>query len=419
MTGPTLHVIGGGLAGLAAAVAWVRAGTGPVTVYEAAPRCGGRCRSWWDPVVGRTVDNGTHLMLGANTALRRFAAESGGSLVPAAPVFPFAAPASGAAWTLRPGRPWAWHPGPLLAGLARVLVPGADGTVAEALATQPLYHRLWAPLTMAVLNTPPETASRRLLGAVLGRTLARGAEACTPLLAPRGLEAALVAPAVAWLRRHGARVRCATPIRALRDSGGAVVEMVPGRGPAVPVAPRDVVLLATAPRAAARLWPGLPVFDSHPILNVHFRLTGSAAALPRFLGLVGGTGQWWQRRDGLGTVTVSAAEALADWPATAVAAHLWAELGRVMPLPAAVPPCRVVRDAHATPAQTPWFRKTRPAAGPVAGVTNLYLAGDWTARDLPTTLEAAVRSGVRAVASSQGAHAGVPMERAAIPAFGP
>ena len=60
-----LHVIGGGLAGLSCAVEARRLGAS-VTVYEAAPRAGGRCRSVDDPVLRRRIDNGSHLLLSGN-----------------------------------------------------------------------------------------------------------------------------------------------------------------------------------------------------------------------------------------------------------------------------------------------------------------------------------------------------------------
>ncbi len=42
-----VHVIGAGLAGLAASLALADAGL-PVTLYEAGPAAGGRCRSYFD-----------------------------------------------------------------------------------------------------------------------------------------------------------------------------------------------------------------------------------------------------------------------------------------------------------------------------------------------------------------------------------
>ncbi|APX83451.1 hypothetical protein BV511_01020 [Methylorubrum extorquens] len=55
-----VHIVGAGLSGLCAAVELVDAGY-PVIIHEAAGHAGGRCRSYHDPQLGMTIDNGNHL----------------------------------------------------------------------------------------------------------------------------------------------------------------------------------------------------------------------------------------------------------------------------------------------------------------------------------------------------------------------
>ena len=106
-----VHVIGGGLAGLAAAVELAAEGR-PVTLYDQAVRAGGRCRSFFDESLGRTIDNGNHLVLSGNTSLalylRRIGAEDRLS-GPERAAFPFVDLATGERWTVRIGGgriPW-------------------------------------------------------------------------------------------------------------------------------------------------------------------------------------------------------------------------------------------------------------------------------------------------------------------------
>ena len=57
-----IYIIGAGLAGLSAAVALAGQGMS-VTVIEASAQAGGRCRSYLDPLLGMTIDNGNHFIL--------------------------------------------------------------------------------------------------------------------------------------------------------------------------------------------------------------------------------------------------------------------------------------------------------------------------------------------------------------------
>ena len=93
-----------------------------VTVYEAAGRAGGRCRSYVDARLDRLIDNGNHLLLSGNRSAMRYLEEAGAgdALVgPASARFPFLDVRTGRRWQVRPnaGRlPW-W-----------VLRPGAAGS---------------------------------------------------------------------------------------------------------------------------------------------------------------------------------------------------------------------------------------------------------------------------------------------------
>src|SRR5262245_29222423 len=106
-----VHVIGAGLAGLSAALHLARRGI-PVTLYEAAPQAGGRCRSFLDDRLGREIDNGGHVLLGANRDALDYLDLIGGrsamtEIAPAA--FPFLDLGTGETWAVRPNRgpiPW-------------------------------------------------------------------------------------------------------------------------------------------------------------------------------------------------------------------------------------------------------------------------------------------------------------------------
>ena len=67
MTAGTVYVIGAGLSGLSASVGLASRGA-RVVLIEGAGQAGGRCRSYLDPVLNQTIDNGNHLILSGNHA---------------------------------------------------------------------------------------------------------------------------------------------------------------------------------------------------------------------------------------------------------------------------------------------------------------------------------------------------------------
>ena len=67
----TIHIIGAGLAGLAAAERLSRSRRS-VAIHEGTAQAGGRCRSYYDQSTGMLIDNGTHLLLSGNHAALSF-----------------------------------------------------------------------------------------------------------------------------------------------------------------------------------------------------------------------------------------------------------------------------------------------------------------------------------------------------------
>src|SRR5262249_56650716 len=80
----TVHIIGAGLSGLAAAVRLANANY-QVHVHEATQQAGGRCRSYFDAATGLTIDNGNHLLLSGNRHALAYARSIGTEPGPVGP----------------------------------------------------------------------------------------------------------------------------------------------------------------------------------------------------------------------------------------------------------------------------------------------------------------------------------------------
>jgi len=85
---------------------------------------------------------------------------------------------------------------------------------------------------------------------------------------------------------------------------------------------------------------------------------------------------------------------LIDHPADDLAALIWSDVSRACGLSGPMPPVRIIKEKRATFRQTPTESEKRPEAR--TALTNLLLAGDWTATGLPATIEGAIRSGNKA-----------------------
>jgi squalene-associated FAD-dependent desaturase len=404
----TVHIIGAGVAGLAAAVALADSGPA-VIVHEATAQPGGRCRSYYDHTTGMVIDNGTHLLLSGNHAALAFIRKIGAESTlegPAVAEYQFADLSAGARWTVRFSDglfPW-WifdksRRVPQTRArdylpLARLMWTSGDRPLGQLMNCDgPLYERLVAPLFLAALNVEPLHGSGKLAGALVRETLGLGGKACRPLIAPDGIGNVLIEPAIDYLRERGVTIALRHALHAFRFAGDRVSHLDFG-DEVVPLGVKDTVILAVPPYAAGILVPDLQTPSSfRSIVNAHFRINPPERH-PRMIGVVNGTAEWIFALPGRIAVTVSDAGHLLEMPRAELAENIWRDVAAVMGLSGMLPPWQIVRERRATFAATPEENAKRPGAE--TDWRNLFLAGDWTATGLPATIEGAVRSGNRA-----------------------
>ena len=232
-------VVGGGWAGMAAAVTANQAGHS-VTVFESTRTPGGRARALsanlpdGTPV---TVDNGQHILIGAYSQtlalMRTVGVESAKSLLrlPLAMQFPDGQGLSmrrlpsplDAVWAMLTLRGWSaadkWS---LLHAALRWQWNGfrcsADATVSHLCGslTSRVMETLIEPLCVSALNTPANRASGQVFLTVLRDSLFGGRGASNLLLPMEDLSGLFPQTAARWLVQHGAAVRLGERIDALQ-----------------------------------------------------------------------------------------------------------------------------------------------------------------------------------------------------------
>jgi squalene-associated FAD-dependent desaturase len=398
--GRRVAVVGAGYAGMAAAVTLAERGI-PVTVFESGPVPGGRARRVVSQ--GNELDNGQHILVGAYRELFRLmhtvgVPENAVLRVPLelryAQNFSFRA--------LRLPFPLGLLGGLLLArglpmsdrlGAVRFIAAlRADGfrlerdvTVTELLRMHrqdgAIGHYLWRPLCVSALNTPVEVASSRAFLVVLRDALLGGAGASDLVLPRVDLSRLFPDPASEYVIRHGGEIRLRSPVESLDELKKQY----------------SSVIVAVGPHQLKTLLPG--VADSHtyqPIYTCYLQYRDHVKLPFPMIGLADGLVQWvFDRGALLGekgrlACVISAQGDHQQMSQDELAEVCHRELNKNKLVNENPIWTRVIAEKRATITCS----VGRPAIE--SAMPGVYIAGDYTDAEYPPTLEAAVRSGVRA-----------------------
>jgi len=437
-------IIGGGIAGLAAAVRLAEHEV-PVTLVETSKKLGGRAASFTDPTTGDTLDNCQHVLMRCCTNLvdlyqrlgvedhidwRRtlYFADRQGHLdtltaddLPAPlhmlrPMLAFN--------TLTFGDKIAVMRGML--GLLQVSRTARHRHDSETFADWLAHHRqprkaidrFWAPVVTSACNETPE----RVAASYAIQVFQEGFLYDThnyEMGVPTVPLTELYAPAQQRIEQAGGHVMLgASADQLLYDESDNRVtylrlsdhQEVTGRA----------FISALPPDRLARILPegiakhdtrlgSLDQFTFSPIVGIHLflRTKDNTPIMDQpHMVLMDGQVQWVFNKgvnDGVQHLhaVISAAHDLVEQDADAITSTAVSELREALPEArgAELTHSRVIKEKHATFSAQPGVSAIRPSCEPAGGVSNLYLAGDWVDTGWPATMESAVRSGYAAAAA--------------------
>jgi hydroxysqualene dehydroxylase len=414
-------VIGGGYAGMAAAVTLAGSGV-PVTVFEAAGTLGGRARR----VEHRDIalDNGLHILIGAyreTLRLMRLVGADPERQLLRLPLtwriheqFSLAAAALPAPLHLLAGLIFA-RGAPFVERVAAALFVRRMGrqdyflrqdvSVARLLESHAQGMRvtrlLWQPLCVSALNTPPAAASAQVFLNVLRDSLDAERTASDLLLPRTDLTRLFPEPAAAYVTAHGGQVLTSQRVTAIDQAGdGFMVRGAAGERAfsrvicALPPYHAGAFLVGIS--ALAEMAEAVERLAYQPIHSVYLCYPPEVRLPAPMLGFESALLQWAFDRGQLGGqhgvigLVISAEGPHQELAQDELAQLAHQELQQQMGLLPAPRWHRVIAEKRATIACTPGLRRPESRTP----LRNFFLAGDYTASEYPATLESAVRSGV-------------------------
>jgi squalene-associated FAD-dependent desaturase len=453
-------VIGGGLAGITAAVALANA-RHEVTLVEAKPRLGGATMSFNRD--GLVVDTGQHVFLRCCTAYRGLLDRLGMSAhAPIQPRFDVTVVAPGKRTVMKRRRvPAPLHMLPALLGYPFLTNPERVRLARAALAFKRLDENdpktdqlrlgdwleahgqdvrtrrvLWDLFSVSSINVPGDDASLALAAVVVKTGLLGAADAADIGVPALSLGELHGAAAARYLAKAGATVRLQAKVAAIEPKGEEFLIRLAGPqqqdvsaeneldgAPDTTAGSElvaDAVVLAVPHEQAARLIPpgalpqetidGWAGLGAAPIVNVHVIYDRKVMDVP-FAAAVESPVQWVFDRTRISgmhargddgqylAISLSAADEYANVPVAELREKFVPALAELFPAArdAKVTEFFVTREKRATFRGVPGTARLRPRAA--THLPGLVLAGSWTDTGWPDTMEGAVRSGLNAVIS--------------------
>ena len=420
---PTTAIVGGGLAGLSAAAALCERGI-RVELFEAKRRLGGRAGSYIDKETGEVIDHCQHVAMGCCTSFLDFCRRTGIiDLFERHRTLHFFGP-EGQECDFRASRwlPAPLHLGPAFMGLSYLTlaerlsvaftlmklsrlplkVQPDEMTIGAWLEQQKqsprCIERFWQVVLVSALG---ESLSRASLTAarkvfVDGFMSARGA---SDVWIPKVPLAELYARIADWLTKRGVAMHSGAPVEKIETQAGGELSIRLKDGPPLRF---GSVICAVPWRQAAAILPAaaashIPVIRSAPITSLHLWFDRPITPLPHAV-LVGRLSQWvFARSQESGEhyyqVVISASHELAGREREDVLREVRGDLSAVFPAArsAELRRWQMITEGEAVFSVRPGLEAQRPSQQ--TSIPNLFLAGDWTATDWPSTMESAVRSG--------------------------
>jgi squalene-associated FAD-dependent desaturase len=431
-------IIGGGIAGISAAVQAIENGLLPV-VIEKNSCLGGRVRSFAAADLQKTIDNGQHVLSAAYEETSRLLKKIGSqnkvffqknfhalfvrsvrqhlpfTAAPLPAPFHFFLPLlryhSFTQINLRDFWNF-WRRSFFLSSVSL-----RELTISQWLDKcrqgEKIRELLWRPLSLSILNTPIESGSAFLLQQTIQRSFIGSPRKAGLGIPQSWLSEIFANPAEKYIRQSGGQIHLLNTVQQIRPLPSGALQVITEKNrfeaqqvviTVPPPALLDILGNSELPEFSD-LREILPQFQYHPIMTVNIFCQKSLNFIFPIL-LISSPFQWIfahpHSSGGYGyAFVISAADDWIDCSREEVIKIVENEVLRLLGVNLKkdnlILAYKIIKEKRATIAQTPGVLALRPAVR--TALKNIYLAGDWTDTGLPATIEGAVISGKTAIQS--------------------
>ena len=345
----TYHILGGGLAGLCAAkFIKEKNKNNKVIVYEAAAHLGGRCFSFYDKTLQKEIDNATHVVLSANKEIRK----------------------------LLKIKDWSSQ--------SYYFDKGKINTH--------FWHYIGFIL-LSIFNTRACQIPYLSILKLLQKLFPFGSYKRKIYFSKGDLSKNLIEP----LRRYADEIKLGWKLNSFQAKNDAIQKLIFNHGE-VEINSEDQIICALDAQNYHKIFSG-PKFEFNPITNIYYR-TSVPLTLPKnipFVATPKQTADWIFIIGDIVAVTISDSSQFEGIEDEELARKIWLEIREINGIKAAfVPPYKVLRHQRATIKQDKKNNDLRPKTAQ-SFYKNMRLAGDWTMKNWPCSLETTVLSAKRAI----------------------
>lgn len=419
-------IIGGGIAGLSAAVflaSKLKTGKAEITIFEASPKLGGRACSFFDREIGSYIDNGQHILASWFQNTLEFL-----EIIGAAAKLHYQEQLKVCFYNLH-GKRYRLEIPPLISplnlimgimkfdalrfrdklGIIRMVRAAkrinedelrnlnTDELFRQTNQLEALINNFWKPLIVAVFNANPEETSALLFVKML-RIGFLNKRSTTLFLPGTNLNNLYVEPCTGYLKSQNVVINCSNRIKGLNANDEYVKQAVTERDEelnfdyyisAVPFFEFNSVF-------GNRLQIKVEMLKPSPIVNIHHVIdceVDEVMGMP-FIGILNGTIQWVFRTGSHQICAViSSAKGIVEADKNKIIRLSIDELQKAIPSFRKVQfiHSKVIKEKRATFVPDKSSLDSRP--NHETKFKNFFIAGDWTNTGYPCTLESAVTSG--------------------------